>query len=498
MGTGNLGCPLYPLPMSQAKRVIIYIRLSDYASGGLDPSTSPERQEEACRQYAAAHGWEVVAVVRDLDVSGSNKGLRLDRPGLREVRARWAEADVLLFAKIDRIARNVLDWSRLREEADDHSVALVSVAENLDLTTPSGRFVATILQAFAEMEAAMISTRTTEAMAYLAREGRYRGGIRPFGWTAEPLPTGGFRLALDPAQAPILRTAVDAVSSGGSVQAAATGMGWSPEALRALLRRPILRGFQVHHGEVVRGKDGLPIRPHEPLVTDAEWHALQAALDSRSVTMTPSQYADGHVLLRGIASCALCGARLHSASAAPPRLPSWVCSRRLPVPDGGKCPGVVVSRARLEEHVVAEVLDRFGGLEGTEVTLEERADDEVAEVEDALDAVLARLRVADDEEEEALMGQRRALRSRLKALQAAPVLREAAERRTGRTFAQDWEAADDEGRAALLASVLAVVSVAKGRRGPKGLDPSRLTMIFQPTPTAARGTVEPGVVYRAV
>jgi site-specific DNA recombinase len=51
----------------------------------------------------------VVDVIHDLDVSGSDKGLRLDRPGLLKVRARWAAADVLIFAKIDRIARDVAD-----------------------------------------------------------------------------------------------------------------------------------------------------------------------------------------------------------------------------------------------------------------------------------------------------------------------------------------------------------------------------------------------------
>src|SRR3954468_1474570 len=180
------------------KRAIVYVRLSSY-QGKADTTTSPERQEEVCRSYCAAHGWDVVEVIHDLDVSGSDKGLRLDRPGLLKVRARWDAADVLIFAKIDRIARNVADWERLREEADAHGVALVSVGENLDLSAPSGRFVATILQAFAAMEAAMISTRTREAVAYMAREGRHRGGLAAFGWKSAERDDGpGYVLRLDP------------------------------------------------------------------------------------------------------------------------------------------------------------------------------------------------------------------------------------------------------------------------------------------------------------
>jgi site-specific DNA recombinase len=288
------------------RRALVYVRLSSYA-GEADTTTSPERQEEACRQYAAAQGWDVVDVISDLDVSGSDKGLRLDRPGLREVRSRWADADVLLFAKIDRLARNVLDWSRIREEADAAGVALVSVADGLDLTNPNGRFVATILQAFAEMEAAMISTRTREAVAYLAREGRHRGGLAAFGWTGVRREDGpGYVLALDPERAPITREAVERVISGEPLARIVAdfnardllspeGNGWTAVALRRLLSRPILRGMQVHRKEIVRGDDGLAIRPHAALVTDAEWNALQSALAVLTTHVGDATRASGSV-----------------------------------------------------------------------------------------------------------------------------------------------------------------------------------------------------------
>lgn len=460
-----------------------------------------------CRAYCAAHGWDVADVVTDLDVSGSDKGLRLNRPGLLKVRARWGEADVLVFAKLDRIARNVGDWTALREEADRHGVALVSVAENLDLTTPSGRFVATILQAFAEMEAAMISTRTKEAVAYLAREGRHRGGLAAFGWRGVLRTDGpGYRLALDPERAPIVREAVDRITAGEPISAVVEdfnarglaspeGNGWKAVALRRLLGRPILRGLQVHRGQIVRGADGLAIRPHEALLSDAEARALEAALARRSLSMTRSE-APEFTLARTLVSCAECGARLYAVSQdGKPAV--WSCSSRRSVAGGGKCPGVVISRKLLEEHLVERVLERVGDLEGIEVTQEERADDEIAEVEEALDLLSARFRETDnDEEAENLMGQRKALRARLRDLAAQPVILEASERPTGRTFRQVWAEADEAGRSALLASVLAFVVVSKGTRGRRGLDASRLGLVWQPSPTAASGTIEPGVVYR--
>jgi site-specific DNA recombinase len=491
-----------------AKRALIYVRLSSY-KGETDTTTSPERQEEACRAYAFAQGWNVIDVVYDLDVSGSDKGLRLDRPGLLKVRAAWASADVLLFAKIDRLARNVLDWSRIREEADSNGVALVSVADSLDLTTPGGRFVATILQAFAEMEAAMISTRTREAVAYLAREGRHRGGSVPFGWTSAPRADGpGFRLVLDPIQAPVVREAVDRVIAGESAasvaddfnarQVLSTNEAWIAKSLRALLVRPILRGMLVHHGDLVRDSTGLPIRPHEPLLTDAEWTRLQTALAwSSPRPSSPDEGLQEFSLLRGLVTCSLCRKRLHSGLTKG-KYPQWRCSRSTVIPGTtAKCSGTAIARGPLEDHVISEVLRVVGDTPGVEVVMEERADEEIAEVEEALDAVTAAIRDVDDEAEEAtLLVQRRALRARLKTLLAAPVLREASERPTGRTFRDDWATADDAGRTALLASVLAVVSVHRGRRGARGLDTSRVTLVFSANPTAAHGSITPGVVYR--
>jgi site-specific DNA recombinase len=92
-------------------------------------------------------------VIEDLDVSGSDNGKRLDGPGLRKIRQRWDEFDVIIFAKLDRLARNVIDFRAFAEEAAEHGAALVSVDESLDLTSPSGKFVATILAAGSQHEA---------------------------------------------------------------------------------------------------------------------------------------------------------------------------------------------------------------------------------------------------------------------------------------------------------------------------------------------------------
>ena len=180
------------------RRALIYVRLSSYR-GDKDPSLSPPRQEEQCRAYCLAKGWSVVEVISDLDVSGSDKGLRLERPGLRKIRERFGSFDVVIFAKLDRMARNVVDFMAFAAEAEEHGATLVSVAESLDLTSASGRFIATILTAFAEMEAAMIATRVTESIDSLRNSGRFAGGVVPYGYRSAPNPNGnGMVLVIEP------------------------------------------------------------------------------------------------------------------------------------------------------------------------------------------------------------------------------------------------------------------------------------------------------------
>lgn len=453
------------------KRALIYVRLSSYA-GEADTTTSPARQEEECRQWCATKGYEIVEVIKDLDVSGSDKGLRLDRPGLLRVRHRWDEADVLVFAKLDRVARNVLDWTRLAEEAKAHGVALVSIAENLDLTTPQGQFIANILQSFAQMEAAMISARTSEAVAYMVREGRHRGGLAAFGWKAALRENGpGYRLVLDEATSPIVREAIDRTIEGQPTQRiveefnarglpSPEGKGWANDTMRKLLRRPILRGMQIHQGEIVRGIDGMPIRPHAQIVTDEEWRALQTALEAR--THRGGWRKKQPSLLNGLAVCDLCGRAMHSVDQEG-KSGFFKCSRH---GRANRCPGVAIHRTNLETYVEEVFLSLLGDVQVTEEETIEGASGELLEVEDALDVVAGKLRDVDDEEmEERLLTQRRALVARRKELRALPVESKVRVIETGETYGELWRRQDLDGRRSLLASMADEVRVMKGRRG---------------------------------
>lgn len=504
-----------PMATTRRLRAAAMTRLSSY-TGEEDTSTSPERQSEVCDAYAVSKDWEIVARIQDLDVSASDKGLRLDRPGLIKARALYPTIDVLLVPKLDRLARNVKDFMSIVEEAQAAGVAVVLIAEGLDLTTASGRFVAQILAAFAELEAATISQRTKEAVAYLARVGRHRGGPPAYGHAiVQRDGQKGYYRARDPERAPYLEHLIERVTGGEKIEPLCEefralgypspgadnkrrdgrpkqGPAWDPDYVRNLLRSPALRGFQIHQGELIRGDDGIPIRPHDALVTDTEWYALQAAVAPGAPLVRATDIPNA--MLRGVVACAMCGMPMHSIDRA---YPVWSCSRKVLTPDGTKCPGTTVQRLNLEEHVVSEVLRLAGHLPGYAVVEEERADVAVAEISEALDATLSALRdVVDEDAEGVLLTRRRALRARLTELQDAPVLVESSVSPTGTTFAEDYAAASHAGRATLIRSQVALIAIRKGAKGKHGLDVSRVRILYRPAATAYDSDVRPGVVYR--
>src|SRR5919197_5315328 len=151
-------------------RAAIYVRLSRET----EESTSPERQRAACEALCKARGWKVIAVEEDIDVSGYSRGL--DRPGLQRVLARLAEFDVIVFFKIDRLARSTVDFAEIMKITQNGGVALASASEPLDLTSSMGRAMAKVIAVFAELESDTIGMRVSSAHEHLRREGRWTGG----------------------------------------------------------------------------------------------------------------------------------------------------------------------------------------------------------------------------------------------------------------------------------------------------------------------------------
>lgn len=160
----------------------IYPRKSVYR----DNSDSVSVQVQLCKDYAS-----VVFKDKDIDFRIYDKdegfsGKNTNRPSFRELMedVENDRLDAVIVYKLDRISRNVKEFSAMYDIFQKHNVAFVSVKESFDTSTPMGRTVMYILAAFAQLERENTSERVGDNMLALGASGKWTGGKLPSGMTS--------------------------------------------------------------------------------------------------------------------------------------------------------------------------------------------------------------------------------------------------------------------------------------------------------------------------
>lgn len=170
--------------MEQRKiKVVGYVRVSTDKQA--DHGVSLDAQRAKIVGYAHLYEQELVEVIVDAGVSAKT----LDRPGLQHAlrMVRSGQADAILVAKLDRLTRSMRDLGTLVEnELSNGKWALLSVADQLDTRSASGRLILNILGSVATWERDVISERTCEALAHKKALGKKTGGERPYGYRVGP------------------------------------------------------------------------------------------------------------------------------------------------------------------------------------------------------------------------------------------------------------------------------------------------------------------------
>ena len=83
-------------------------------------------------------------------------GKNMDRPQLRQMLSFVRKGDELIVESISRLARNTRDLLVIIEELNKKEVRFVSLKENIDTNTPSGKFMLTVFGAISELERSYI------------------------------------------------------------------------------------------------------------------------------------------------------------------------------------------------------------------------------------------------------------------------------------------------------------------------------------------------------
>ena len=164
--------------------IFIYSRKSKYTNKG----DSIGNQIELAKEYIELHypnsEYDVeIKIYEDEGFSGGN----IDRPNFQRMMKDELKyhADILICYRLDRISRNISDFSSLMEELKKYNTDFVSIKEQFDTKTPMGRAMMYIASVFAQLEREVIAERIRDNMHELAKTGRWLGGSTPTGFRAE-------------------------------------------------------------------------------------------------------------------------------------------------------------------------------------------------------------------------------------------------------------------------------------------------------------------------
>ncbi len=91
----------------------------------------------------------------------------------------------IVVYRLDRISRNISDFSSLIEELGRLGIDFVSIRESFDTSSPMGRAMMYIASVFSQLERETIAERIRDNMHELAKTGRWLGGTTPTGYASE-------------------------------------------------------------------------------------------------------------------------------------------------------------------------------------------------------------------------------------------------------------------------------------------------------------------------
>lgn len=151
-------------------RVGLYARVSTLKN------QDPEMQLAELREYAARRGWQIFAEYTDQGISGCKES----RPALNRLMADATRRrfDAILVWKIDRFGRSLKHLVNALAELSAIGVAFISLRDNLDLSTPSGRLMFQLIAAMAEFERALIQERVRAGLRNARAKGKQLGRPR--------------------------------------------------------------------------------------------------------------------------------------------------------------------------------------------------------------------------------------------------------------------------------------------------------------------------------
>ena len=332
-------------------KIAIYSRKSVFSEKG----ESIENQIQLCTEYINMHysiSKKDILVYQDEGYSGGNTNRPMFRKLLED--ANNKVFDCLVCYRLDRISRNVSDFSSLIEHLNKLNIDFVSIKEQFDTSTPMGRAMLYISSVFAQLERETIAERVRDNMYELAKSGRWLGGRIPYGFKSSSLTYFDenmtqrkmYQLEIDKSSMNIIKyifdeylklrslSKVHRVLYENKIKGPYQG-NFTPSTLGTLLRNPVYvsandevfnflksKNFDVagtpdnKHGLLTYAKNTdkpiAAVANHLGIISAKDWLEVQNILDKNS-EKAPRAGTGKNTLLSGILKCSICGSNMRTS-----------------------------------------------------------------------------------------------------------------------------------------------------------------------------------------
>lgn len=329
-------------------RLDAYIRVSKVGKRSGESFLSPDQQRAKIEQYAAMQGHTLTWHEPELDVSGGTMKRPIFDAIMKRVEAK--ETDGIIVAKLDRFSRTLTGALNTLATLVKHEAVLVSVTENIDLSTSMGRAFARILLVFAELGREQQQEYWEDTVASKIARGIH-GSHAPYGY----IRINGQPLKVDPKTGPVVPEIFELRAQEWSLRRIAAhlndtaplpdGKRWSQRNIAGIIKNKAYLGIAFYNKHVNK-------HAHPALVTVDQFDA--ASLIKTEGSNAKSKNHPG--LLTGIVRCAGCRyvmSSVYKKQRNGKKVPYYLC--RIDQ-GGGKCQAPASIACHLVDPVVQEAV----------------------------------------------------------------------------------------------------------------------------------------------
>lgn len=264
----------------------------------------------------------------ELFVDSGFSGKNTERPGLQSLLklVTAGRVAVLVVFKIDRISRNLIDFSKMMDIFEKAGTKFVSISENFDTSSVVGQSMLKMIMLFAEMERGLTRERVMAVSRDIVARGGHLGGPVPLGYDYDKKTK---EFSINEAEARVVKDMFKAAIDGYSTKAISDklnddkitskrGRNWTSTTVHHVLKNEAYKGIYTWNkhtsgrGKVKPKSEWMSVPGVYPVIIPPdEWEAAQDALSVRAHGRGQQRTRRAH-LFSGILKCAECGRNLIS------------------------------------------------------------------------------------------------------------------------------------------------------------------------------------------